>query len=212
MTAIDLKRELKALYNPPATEVVFVDVPPMNFLMIDGAGDPNVSAEYQTAVEALYAVSYALKFALKRSAAGLDYVVMPSEGLWWAEDMEQFSTANKGDWRWTMMIAQPPEVDEALLAEVSEQTAKKKALPALPKLRFEKLEEGHCAQIMHHGPYEAEAPTVARLHERIASAGYRPQRQAPRDLPERSAQDRRRENADGPAPAGQQVSWRRLKP
>jgi hypothetical protein len=173
MAAIDLKRELKALYNPPATEVVFVDVPPMNYLMIDGAGDPNVSPEYQTAIETLYAVSYALKFALKRSAAGLDYVVMPSEGLWWAEDMEQFSMANKDDWRWTMIIAQPPEVDENLLAEVGAQTAKKKALPALARLRFEKLAEGRCAQIMHHGAYEAEAPTMARLHECIAAAGYR---------------------------------------
>ncbi len=172
MAAIDLKRELKALYNPPATEVVFVDVPPMNYLMIDGAGDPNVTPEYQAAVETLYAVAYGLKFALKRSAAGLDYVVMPSEGLWWAEDMELFSTAKKADWRWTMMMAQPPEVDQKLVAEVSAQTAKKKALPALARLRFEKFEEGHCAQIMHHGPYEAEAPTVARLHECIAAAGF----------------------------------------
>jgi hypothetical protein len=173
MTAIDLKRELKVFYNPPATEVVFVDVPPMNFLMIDGAGDPNPSADYQAAIETLYAVSYALKFTLKRAAQGVDYVVMPSESLWWAGDMDRFSMADKADWRWTMMIAQPPGVDETLLAEVLAQTAKKKALPALTRLRFEKLEEGRCAQIMHIGPYEAEAPTIARLHESISSAGYR---------------------------------------
>jgi len=173
MPAIDLKRELKHLYNPPATEVVFLDVPPMNFLMIDGSGDPNLSAEYQTAIEALYAASYALKFTLKRAAGGIDYVVMPSEGLWWAGDMDRFSMADKADWRWTMMIAQPPEVDETLLAEVLAQTAKKKALPALARLRFKKLEEGRWAQIMQQGPYEAEAPTIARLHESIASAGFR---------------------------------------
>jgi len=94
-TAIDLKRELKHLYNPPATEVVFLDVPPMNFLMIDGAGDPNLSADYQAAIEVLYAASYALKFTLKRAAGGIDYVVVPSEGLWWAGDMDRFSMADK---------------------------------------------------------------------------------------------------------------------
>ena len=145
----------------------------MNFLMIDGSGDPNLSAEYQTAIEALYAASYALKFTLKRVAGGIDYVVMPSEDLWWAGDMDRFSMADKADWRWTMMIAQPPEVDETLLAEVLAQTAKKKALPALARLRFEKLEEGRCAQIMHLGPYAAEAPTIAQLHESIGSAGFR---------------------------------------
>ena len=173
MTAIDLKRELKVFYSAPVGEVVFLDVPPMNFLMIDGTGDPNGSAEYQAAVEALYALSYGLKFALKRAEGGVDYVVMPSEGLWWADDMERFSAANKANWLWTMMIAQPPEVNETLLAEVSTQTAKKKALPALARVRFENLDEGHCAQIMHIGPYAAEAPTIARLHESIASAGYR---------------------------------------
>ncbi len=173
MGAIDLKRELKVLYNPPATEVVFLDVPPANYLMIDGAGDPNVSSEYQAAVEALYAVSYALKFALKRAPGGIDYVIMPSEGLWWAGDMDRFSMADKADWRWTMMIAQPPEVNETLFAEILARTAKKKALPSLARLRLERLDEGHCAQIMHLGPYAAEAPTVARLHESIASAGYR---------------------------------------
>lgn len=54
MSKTDLKKELKHLYSPSAKEVAMVDVPKMNFLMLDGAGDPNTAQEYKDAVEALY--------------------------------------------------------------------------------------------------------------------------------------------------------------
>jgi hypothetical protein len=173
MTAIDLKRELKALYNPPSKDVVFVDVPAMPFLMIDGTGDPNTSTGYREAIEALYGVAYALKFMLKRGPQAADYVVMPSEGLWWSEDMADFLTDNRAGWQWTMMIAQPPPVTGDMVAAAIEETRKKKGLPGLAHLRSEVFQEGLSAQIMHHGPYAAEGPTIARLHEQIAAGGYR---------------------------------------
>lgn len=98
MGKIDLKKDLKHLYNASSKEFTLVDVPAMHFLMVDGVGDPNVSLEYQEAVEALFSLSYAIKFGLKKTA-GVDYVVMPLEGLWWTDDPSQFSMSNKDVWQ-----------------------------------------------------------------------------------------------------------------
>lgn len=172
MPKLDLKKELKHLYNPSAKNVVIEDVPPMNFLMLDGHGDPNTAPEYAAAVEALYALAYALKFKVKKSKDGIDFAVMPLEGLWWVEDMTQFDIRNKGAWQWTMMIMQPEHVTAALFADALREVAEKKKLPALSRVRFERFAEGRAAQIMHLGPYAAEGPTVARLHDYIHTNGH----------------------------------------
>ena len=90
MKKIDFKKELKHLYSPSAKEAAIIEVPKMDFLMVDGQGDPNTAQEYKDAIEALYAVSYALKFMIKKGG-DVDYVVMPLEGLWWTEDMTKFT-------------------------------------------------------------------------------------------------------------------------
>jgi len=172
MSKIDLKKEFKQLYFPSAKEVTVVDVPPMNFLMIDGRGDPNTAQEYKDAIEALYAVSYTLKFMIKKRTPQRDYVVMPLEGLWWADDMSRFDLKNKGSWSWTAMIMQPEFITEELVAQAREEVAGKKDLPALSKLRFERFHEGLAAQILHIGPYSAEGPTIEKLHSFIEEHGY----------------------------------------
>jgi hypothetical protein len=172
MQKIDLKKDLKHLYSPSPKEVVVVDVPEMDFLMVDGAGNPNTSQEYQEAVAALYAVSYALKFMVKQGETPIDYGVMPLEGLWWADDMTQFSVENKDIWKWTSLIMQPEYVTQDLFHKATEQVAKKKKLPALPKIRLEGFPEGLSVQIMHLGPYAAEGPTVTKLHRFIQEKGY----------------------------------------
>jgi hypothetical protein len=151
---IDYKSELKSLYAPSAKAFSLVDVPPMNFLMVDGAGNPNTSTHYNEAVNALYAVAYAIKFAVKKQL-NRDYTVMPLEGLWWAEDMGSFLTREKDEWQWTMMVMQP-----------------EKALPALPNVRFERYEEGKAAHILYTGSYDDETETIANLHRFIESNGY----------------------------------------
>ena len=83
--------------------------PPLSFLCLDGHGDPNTSPAYGAAVQALYSVSYAAKFAVKR-AGGPDFKVSPLEGLWWADDLSTFLTGDKAQWQWTMMIRQPDAV------------------------------------------------------------------------------------------------------
>jgi hypothetical protein len=171
-TKLDLKKDLKHLYNPSAQEFVVVDVPSMNFLMIDGQGNPNTSPEYHEAVQALYSVAYAIKFAVKKTL-GIDYPVMPLEGLWWADEMRTFSTERKDDWRWTMMIMQPDPVTCGQVESAMAQASKKKELPALPRLRLEPYHEGLSVQVLHIGPYEKEAPTLARLHnDFIPANGY----------------------------------------
>jgi len=174
MTKIDLKKELKHLYNPSAKEVSMVDVPPMNFLMIDGQGDPNTAQAYQEAIEALFSVSYTLKFMIKKGAQALDYGVMPLEGLWWAEDMTRFSVDDKSHWLWTAMIMQPEYIMEALANEAIEQVAKKKKIAAAAQLRFENFHEGRSAQILHIGAFSAEKPNVDLIHAAIEAQGCHP--------------------------------------
>jgi hypothetical protein len=167
---IDLKKELKQLYNPSTKEVTIINVPDLNFLMLDGEGAP-ASPEYVASLEALYPVAYALKFMIKKDK-GIDYGVMPLEGLWWMEDMTKFSVDRKDEWKWTSMIMQPKYVTEADFKTAIEQVRKKKSPTALKKVRFECYHEGKAAQIMHLGPYSTEGSNVQKIHEAIKAAGY----------------------------------------
>jgi hypothetical protein len=116
MEKVDHKKQMKEFYKPSRTPVI-VDVPPMQFLMIDGQGYPGTSVEYQQAMEALYPMAYTLKFSLKKAGI-IDFTVMPLEGLWWAEDMEVFSIdSRKEEWLWTSMIMVPPEVTDQSLKQ-----------------------------------------------------------------------------------------------
>lgn len=171
MAKIDFKKKLKGIYsNVSSTKFSIVDVPALNYLMIDGQGDPNTSADYQAAMEALYPLSYTLKFMLKNK--GKDYVVMPLEGLWWVPDMEEFSDENKDAWYWTSMIMQPDYITPALVDQAVTEVKEKKAPSALDQVRFEVYEEGKSAQTLYFGPFADEGPTIARLHTFIENQGY----------------------------------------
>lgn len=171
MEKVDLKKQLKSIYSASAKKISQVRVPAMNFLMVDGQGDPNTAKEYQDAIEALFSVSYTAKFMIKRGPTAMDYVVMPLEGLWWTDDMTEFSVDNKEIWKWTAMIMQPEWVTHSIVEEAKEQAGKKKELPKLDSLRFEAFSEGEAVQVMHIGPYAEEAPTIERLHNYIADRG-----------------------------------------
>lgn len=171
MVKLDLKRELAYLYGPSPKEVALIEVPPLNYLMVDGAGDPNTSPEYAQALEALYSLAYTVKFACKKQLA-TDFVVLPLEGLWWTPDMADFSVERKGAWLWTMMIMQPALVTEELVIAALAEVRRKKPSPALDRLRFEAYHEGLCVQVMHLGRYDAEGPTIARLHAWAAEHGH----------------------------------------
>jgi len=171
MDKLDLKKQLKHLYQPTHKEFTVVDVPPMQFLMIDGKGDPNTSQPFQEAMQALYGMSYTLKFASKKEL-GIDYTVMALEGLWWADNMEEFSLEDKGAWHWTVMMLQPDHITPEFVEAARAELARKKDVPALPRLRFETFHEGLSVQIMYFGPYSDEGPTIARMHAFIQENGY----------------------------------------
>lgn len=128
MDKLDFKKKLSELYNPKNTEWELVFVPKMQFLMIDGRGDPNTSQNYREAIEALYSLAYALKFMSKKNL-NKDYTVPPLEGLWTADDMDVFQTAQKDKYQWTMMIMQPEWITPAMVAEATEVVGKKKNPP-----------------------------------------------------------------------------------
>ncbi|MEO1012918.1 MAG: GyrI-like domain-containing protein [Bacteroidota bacterium] len=172
MEKIDYKKQLKHLYGPSAKAVGFVEVPEMNFLMVDGQGNPNTAKAYKEAVEALYAVSYTLKFMVKKGDIGIDYGVMPLEGLWWVDDMSQFDPENKDEWKWTSMIMQPELITQELVAEALEQVRKKKNPKALDKIRFTSFHEGKAAQLLHIGPFSEEGPNIEKVHHAIAEKGF----------------------------------------
>ncbi len=171
MKKIDYKKELKHLYKPSANKVEMVEVARMNFLMIDGEGDPNTSKSFEDAISALYPLAYTLKFMVKKGEIGIDYGVMPLEGLWWADDITAFVAGRKDEWKWTLMIMQPDLITADIVKDAIEQVEVKKNPAALPLIRFEEFAEGRAAQTMHIGPFSEEGPTIERVHAFIAENG-----------------------------------------
>lgn len=170
MEKVDFKRHFKALYAPTAKAGFhLVSVPPLRFLMIDGAGNPNTADDYAEAVETLYVVAYALKFASKKQLER-DYVVPPLEGLWWSRNMDSFHARAKDQWEWTMMLMIPEWIGPTMIADTIDAVRRKKAPVAIDKLRVEVFEEGRALQILHIGSYDDEGPVLAELHDRITSS------------------------------------------
>jgi hypothetical protein len=167
----DVKKALPELYAPRAGVMAVVEVPEQQFLMIDGHGDPNVSPAYAEAVQALYALSYAVR-AVTKEKLGRVHTVAPLEGLWSAEDPSAFVTRDKGAWDWTMMISQPEWVGAEILAAATAR-AEKKGVAALGRARFERYAEGTSVQVLHIGSYDDEGPVLARMHgEFIPQHGF----------------------------------------
>jgi hypothetical protein len=171
MEKIDLKKELKSFYNPTAKDVTLIDIPKMNFIMIDGQGAPE-SKQFMQAMLALYPIAYTIKFD-KKKTGGPDFTVMALEGLWWAEDMKVFmpETSDRNKWQWTVMMMQPDFITRRDFENAAEAAKKKKDNPALNSVRFESFIEGKSAQIMHIGPYSAEGPNIQKLQQKIAEIG-----------------------------------------
>jgi hypothetical protein len=168
MQKIDLKKDLKYLYVPSAKKIEMVEVPAMNFVMIDGAIEPDLAPStsplFAEAMQALYNAAYTLKFAAKlRKENPVDYPVMALEGLWWVED-GSFDIRKPGNWKYTVMIMQPEVVTPEMFKDALAQLHKKKGdQPVFARLRLERFREGLCVQTMHIGPYAAEPATVDRM-------------------------------------------------
>ncbi|OEH86979.1 transcriptional regulator [Desulfuribacillus stibiiarsenatis] len=164
----DYKKEYKEFYMPK-DKPMLIDVPSMNFIMVDGNGDPNDNPEFENAVELLYGLSYTIKMSHKKGKQPegfFEYVVPPLEGLWWVED-GQFSFDIRDNWKWTVMLRQPEFVTEEVFQWACTEVSKKKPELDIQLARFENFEEGLCVQILHKGPYETEPESVALMDEFI---------------------------------------------
>lgn len=170
MTTVDLKQNLKSLYTAAVSPQV-VEVPPRQYLMIDGAGDPNTSPQFAIAVSGLYTLAYGIRAQLKKEQ-GVAYKVMPLEGQWWVTDLNDFDYGDKSNWLWTLMISLPDEATKDMF-DTARQTARRKK-PDLPldNVRLEVLDEGLCAQILHVGPFADEPATIAKLEAFIKEQGF----------------------------------------
>jgi hypothetical protein len=165
---IDLKKQLDC-YAARRSEFRILEVPPANYLMIDGEGDPNTPV-FAEATESLYPLAYTIKFASKREL-GRDYVVPPLEGLWWADDMAAFTARrDKSRWSWTLLIMQPEWIDAGLVDTARRAVEAKGAPTRLHDIRFATLEGGLCVQTLHVGSFDDEAPVLARLHDEFIPA------------------------------------------
>lgn len=161
---IDLKKEYKKFYNPSSKEPEIIEAPEFKFLMIDGMGIGN--EEYQLSIQALFGVSYKTKFMIKKER-GIDYSVMPLEGLWWADDMNDFINNKKESWKWTLMIMQPDFVTNEIIQKAIKEVKNKKNNERLDYLRLENYKEGLSGQIMHIGPYSDEHQNILKIHKLI---------------------------------------------
>ena len=176
MKTLDLKKELKYLYAPSAKKAEIVKVPRLQFAMIDGViekgKEPGNSPAFAEATQALYSISYTLKFMLKKHKTNaIDYPVMALEGLWGIQDVN-VDVGKKDNWSFTLMILQPAVITKDIFAEGMEQVRKKKGdSPELSKVRLSHFEEGICAQMMHIGPYATEPATIEIMRAPAAENG-----------------------------------------
>lgn len=168
---IDYKKQNKELYQAKQNKLLELKIPNLQFLMINGAGDPNNSNLFKEACETLFSVSYKIKFSIKKNE-NIDYSVMPLEGLWWVENGE-FTLLDKKNWKWTLMVRQPDFVTEQhVLDAVKEVTTNKKSLTCLANLSLKYYEEGSSIQILHIGAYSEEQKTIDQLHNYIKKKEY----------------------------------------
>lgn len=172
MKTIDFRKTYGAYYFPSAKEVTTVTVPVLSFVMVDGTGNPNTTPAFHQALEALFAVSYGLRFALKKQGVA-DYRTGPLEALWWTADDGTFDFDAGAEWKWTAMVLQPEVVTRPRFEDARSLAGERRDLPALSKLRLDRYREGMSAQVLHVGPYAAERPTIERLHAFIRDRGYR---------------------------------------
>lgn len=161
---VDFKKTLPT-YRAPRGAFLDVEVPELQYLMIDGRGDPNTSPAFAEAIEALYPVAYRLKFASKLDL-GRDYVVPPLEGLWWADEMTSFTVArDKARWDWTLMLMVPDWISRAVFVAAVERAEATSRNARVAEVRLEMLAEGRCVQTLHVGSFDDEAEVLARMHD-----------------------------------------------
>jgi hypothetical protein len=162
------RARLRELYLPTTKDFVVVDVPEMQFVMIDGEGSPD-DERYRLAVRWLFAAIHPIK-RIAKERMGKDFVEPPLEGLWWADDVHDLVAGNRDRLTWRAMIVTADWVDGATFEQAVATAGERLGAPP-DTLRLERYDEGRSVQIMFVGDYREAASSIAkRLHEEFLPA------------------------------------------
>ncbi|GHU23087.1 transcriptional regulator [Spirochaetia bacterium] len=167
VNVIDYKKENKELYLPKTTPGI-INVPEMNYVAIDGKGNPNdENGEFNEGISVLYSIQYTIKMSKKKNdipEGYFDYVVPPLEGFWWVDDKNDIG--NKSKYIWTIVIRLPEFVDKKIFEWACDEVVKNKKINT-EKAKYVKINEGLCVQCMHIGPFDDEPKTIKLIDKYI---------------------------------------------
>jgi len=165
------RKKQKELYLP-GSQPAKIKVPPINYFTLIGKGNPNSEA-FKESVEALYALSYAIRMLPKKGITPegyYEYTVFPLEGIWdLDEEGRQLEYLDKDRLVYKLMIRQPDFVTEQLFTIAKELSAKKISEELLMSAKYEQIEEGLCVQCMHIGDYDSEPVTFSKMDDFCAA-------------------------------------------
>jgi len=160
-TKLDLTKEYKTYYTAKTTPEI-VEIDEGKFLTIEGKGAPG-GEEFQAKVEALYSLAYGIKMLMKKQEK--DFTVAKLEGLWWVDSDKAYTEVPREEWRWKLLIRQPEFVTSEIVEKARQEVIKKKEIELVNEVKFEKMEEGKCVQILHIGPYSTESESIAKMEK-----------------------------------------------
>jgi hypothetical protein len=198
MSALDDRRRLEELYLPPADEFVLVDVPDLQFVMIDGEGNPSGEA-FAQASRWLFSVVFPIKRVAKERM-GKSFVEPPLEGLWWADDMNDLIAGNRDKLKWRLMIVTADWVDEELFVQAMAKASERLGEPPR-SLRREGSPKGRVCRSCMSAPIARKSRPSPASTTSSCGARPHPQRALPRDLLDGSEPRNAREAQDGATPA-----------
>jgi hypothetical protein len=161
------RKKDKEIYLP-STKPCKIVVPRLKYFTLEGSGNPN-SDSFKECVEALYALSYAIRMFPKKGTTPegyFEYTVFPLEGIWDLDEVgRQLEELNKDRLVYKLMIRQPEFVTEDLFSLAKESSSKKVSSELLMSAKFEQIEEGMCVQCMHMGDYDSEPETFSKMDD-----------------------------------------------
>ena len=169
------RKKEKNIYLPKNKPEI-VEIPEFGYFTIEGKGNPN-DEHFPEFIGVLYALAYAVKMSPKKGFAPdnyFDYTVYPLEGIWDIADeaKETFEgTLNKDDLVFKLMIRQPDFVGISFAEKIIEITKDKKPHRLLGKVRFEKISDGKCIQMLHLGSYDNEPESFGLMEDFAKSQG-----------------------------------------
>lgn len=169
---IDYKKDYRNIYLPK-TDPVIIDIPKMQYVMINGTGNPN-GEEFKKVIEALYSFSYVVKMSYKSNEVPegyYEYTVFPLEGIW---DLVDYSkpVSDKDNYKYTVMIRQPDFLTHELFEKFLEIAKKKKPNQRLNDMIFGEITDGLCCQVMHIGSYDDEQRSFEKMEKFCNENGY----------------------------------------